>query len=109
VQSNRHQVRAVRRREVITDGARRLEVNRLGRNPHTDESLFAWLPAERILLQGDLFYYEEGDSFPPSGRATMNRFFARWLRDHRFKPKAVYGVHYPGAAGPEALERAIRN
>jgi hypothetical protein len=38
----------------------------------------------------------------------MNRFFARWLDAHGLAPKAIYGVHYAGAAGPEALARAAR-
>ena len=99
-------VEAVPDRRVIGDGRRRLEVLRVGENPHTSENLFAWLPNERVLLEGDLFYYEEGAPFPPSGRETMNRFFARWLEAHGLAPRAVYGVHYPGAAGPQALAKA---
>jgi glyoxylase-like metal-dependent hydrolase (beta-lactamase superfamily II) len=101
-------IEAVPSRRLITDGVRRLEVINVGENPHTAENLFAWLPDERILLQGDLFYYEEGAPFPPSGRSTMNRFFANWLSSHGFSPRAIYGVHDSGAAGPEALARARR-
>ncbi|MGH9369031.1 MAG: MBL fold metallo-hydrolase, partial [Thermoanaerobaculia bacterium] len=99
-------VEAVSGRRVVTDGNRRLEVINVGENPHTTESLIAWLPEERLLLQGDLFYYAEGEPFPPAGRETMNRFFARWLSARGIAPRAVYGVHYPGAAPPEALARA---
>jgi len=102
-------VEAVPERRVLEGGGRRLEVVNVGDNPHTSESLFAWLPAERVILEGDLFYYAEGEPFPPSGRETMNRFFARWLAAHGLAPKAIYGVHYQGAAGPEALERAGRS
>jgi glyoxylase-like metal-dependent hydrolase (beta-lactamase superfamily II) len=101
-------VEAVPDRRVIGDGRRRLEVWNVGENPHTSENLFAWLPDERLLLEGDLFYYEEAAPFPPSGRETMNRFFARWLQTHGLAPRAVYGVHYAGAAGAEALARAAR-
>ena len=101
-------VEAVADRRVIGDGRRELEVLSVGENPHTSDNLFAWLPRERVLIQGDLFYYEEGAPFPPSGRETMNRFFARWLETHGLAPRAVYGVHYAGAAGPEALSRAAR-
>jgi hypothetical protein len=59
-----------------------------------------WLPRERILFQGDLFYYSAGDTFPPSGRGTMNQFFARWLRSHGITPDAIYGVH---TAPPQGL------
>ncbi|MEO8452653.1 MAG: MBL fold metallo-hydrolase [Gemmatimonadota bacterium] len=99
-------VEGVARRRVITDGERVLEVWNVGRNPHTAENLFVWLPSERIAFQGDLFYYEVGGPFPPSGRGRMNRFFAGWPARHRMEPKAVYGVHSNGAAGREALRRA---
>ena len=62
-----------------------------------------WLPADRIVLQGDLFYYEEGGPFPPAGRYTMNHFFASWLVAHQLAPKAIYGVHASGAAGARRL------
>ena len=79
-----------------------------GRNPHTEANVVVWLPRERILFQGDLFYFEDGAPFRPSGRATMNRFFSKWLLEHGIAPKAIYGVHYAGAAGTEALALASR-
>lgn len=60
------------------------------------------------LLQGDLFYYAEGSAFPPSGRETMNRFFAGFLRDKGLAPLAIYGVHNDGAVPPELLVDAVR-
>ena len=96
------------RGRTIEDGSRRLEVIQVGANPHTDENLVVWLPRERLLFQGDLFYYAEGSAFPPAGRERMNRFFARWLSDRGMQPLAIHGVHNEGAAGPEALSRARR-
>jgi glyoxylase-like metal-dependent hydrolase (beta-lactamase superfamily II) len=96
-------VEAVPDRRTITDGRRRIEVINVGENPHTGENLFVWLPEERLVFQGDLFYFEEGEPFPPSGRERMNHFFAGWLAAHGLSPKAVYGVHGQGAAPPEAL------
>jgi glyoxylase-like metal-dependent hydrolase (beta-lactamase superfamily II) len=100
-------VETVADRRVITDGSRKLEIWNVGKNPHTDDNLFAWLPEERIVFEGDLFYYEEGGTFPPSGRGRMNGFFARWLRDHGMEPRAVYGVHNDGAAPPERLQQSL--
>jgi glyoxylase-like metal-dependent hydrolase (beta-lactamase superfamily II) len=97
-------IETVADRRIITDGRRRLEILNTGKNPHTDENLFIWLPAEGILFQGDLFYYAEGEPFPPPGRETMNRFFARLLRERGIEPRAVYGVHNHGAAGANRLE-----
>ncbi len=87
----------------IADSTRRVEVIRVGNSPHTTDGLVVWLPAERILFQGDLFYFEPNGPFPPRGRAIMNGFFARWLEQRRIEPAAIYGVHSLGAAGPSAL------
>lgn len=99
-------VEAVPDRRRIGDGRGSLEILAVGPNPHTAEGLALWLPDERLMFEGDLFYYEEGAPFPPAGRALMNRFFAGWLAGRNLRPRAVYGVHYAGAAGPEALARA---
>jgi glyoxylase-like metal-dependent hydrolase (beta-lactamase superfamily II) len=101
-------VEAVPDRRVLGGGARRIEIVNAGANPHTAENLFVWLPEERLLFQGDLFYYEEGAPFPPAGREIMDRFLAAFLRAHGLSPKAIYGVHYAGAAPPEALEISER-
>jgi glyoxylase-like metal-dependent hydrolase (beta-lactamase superfamily II) len=93
---------------TLSDGSRSLEIRNAGRNPHTDANLFVWLPAERVLFQGDLFYYSEGDEFPPSGRERMNRFFAGFLRDKGIEPEAIYGVHNYGAAPRERLLDSLR-
>ena len=99
-------VEAVSGRRVIDDGVRRIEVLSTGENPHSDDNLLVWLPSERILFQGDLFYFDAGSPFPPSGRETMNRFFAKWLTDRGIQPRLIYGVHNGGAAGSEALARS---
>ena len=99
-------VEAVTDRRTITDGDRRLEIVNVGRNPHTDDNLMSWLPAEGILFQGDLFYYSDPADFPPLGRVVMNRFFARWLAKARIAPRAIYGVHNSLVAGPEHLAAA---
>ena len=96
-------IETVSGRREITDGERTLEIWNVGRNPHTDENLFVWLPKERIAFQGDLFYYQAGGEFPPSGREHMNRFFTRWLDRHGLKPRAIYGVHNSEPAGPNQL------
>jgi glyoxylase-like metal-dependent hydrolase (beta-lactamase superfamily II) len=99
-------IETVAARRVIADSARRIEVFNVGDNPHTTQSLMVWLPAERIVFQGDLFYFEPDGPFPPSGRETMNRFFARWLARQGIEPAAIYGVHNAGAAGPDAIRHA---
>jgi glyoxylase-like metal-dependent hydrolase (beta-lactamase superfamily II) len=99
-------VLGVHDRWVIADSVQRLVVISVGANPHTAENIVVWLPQPRIIYQGDLFYFSAGDIFPPSGRATMNRFFAGWLERHQLSPAAVYGTHNSLVAGPAALARA---
>ena len=94
-------IEVVTAKRSIGDGSHTLEVIPLGHNPHTDEALFAWFPQARVVFQGDLFYFDDGAPFPPAGRETMNRYFARWLRDHGHTPRAIFGVHGHGAAGEE--------
>jgi glyoxylase-like metal-dependent hydrolase (beta-lactamase superfamily II) len=105
---SRARIEVISDRRIITDGTRSLEVLNVGDNPHTTGNLAVWLPRERIIFQGDLYYYNAGMPFPPSGRDAMNRFFSRWLRDRGIAPVAVYGVHSSGAAGPEALAISAR-
>ena len=95
-------------RRTISDGTRSLDILNVGTNPHTAENLAVWLPRERIVFQGDLYYYSAGGPFPPSGRAAMNQFFARWLRNRGLTPMAIYGVHNNGPAAREALDLSAR-
>jgi glyoxylase-like metal-dependent hydrolase (beta-lactamase superfamily II) len=42
-------------RKVLTDGARTIELHLIAGTPHTDGSIMAYLPAERLLIEGDIF------------------------------------------------------
>lgn len=87
-------------RRTLARVALALQLALAGTVGHADE-------ARGIVFQGDLFYYDASGPFPPSGRGTMNGFFARWLGEHGLKPRAVYGVH-SDPAGPELLALAAR-
>lgn len=102
---SRSTVELVADRRVINDGVRDIEIINVGENPHSLGNLLVWLPRERILFQGDLFYFDEGAAFPPAGRDVMNRFFAQWLHNRGIMPRMIYGVHNYGAAGADALAR----
>jgi glyoxylase-like metal-dependent hydrolase (beta-lactamase superfamily II) len=93
----RPRIEVVRDRRVITGRVRSVEVRAVGANPHSDANLVLWLPASRVLMQGDLFYHFQGEP-PPPDRDTMNRFFSRWLRGERIEPERIYGVHNSGYA-----------
>jgi hypothetical protein len=45
----------VQDKAVLTDGARVVEVHRIQRGPHSDTFLMAYLPAEKLLIEGDAY------------------------------------------------------
>ncbi|MEW5915398.1 MAG: MBL fold metallo-hydrolase, partial [Gemmatimonadota bacterium] len=100
-------IEVVRGERTVRDSTRRVVIYDVGVNPHTAHNLFVWLPRERIGFQGDLFYYDQGDADIPADRTTISVFFAKWLRAKGISPRAVYGVHSDGAAGPAILERVV--
>jgi glyoxylase-like metal-dependent hydrolase (beta-lactamase superfamily II) len=103
----RQNIEVVRGERTVRDSTRRVVIYDVGANPHTAHNLFVWLPRERIGFQGDLFYYDQGDADIPADRAPISVFFAKWLHAKGLSPRAVYGVHNDGAAGPAILERAF--
>lgn len=88
-------------KRAISDGRRTVEIMNVGPNPHTDEMLIVYLPEEKILFQGDLFYYVKGRSFPLLGRTGITRFFAKWLAERNIWPDRIYGFHGLGFATSE--------
>jgi glyoxylase-like metal-dependent hydrolase (beta-lactamase superfamily II) len=94
------------KKRIITDGVRAVELINIGANPHTQESLVVYIPAEKILFQGDLFYFDLGAPFPPKNRRAIMSFFAGWLRDNRLAPERIYNVHGHGFATMDHVKRA---
>ena len=87
-------------KRVITDGERTVELFNLGQSPHANENVVAYLPKERIIFQGDLFYFAGFDQFPaidPS-RDRVMKFFGRWLLKNKLHPERIYGFHDRGFA-----------
>jgi glyoxylase-like metal-dependent hydrolase (beta-lactamase superfamily II) len=52
---------------VLTDGVRTIELHRIANSPHHDGFAMVYLPAEKILIEGDA--YTPGAASPPSGPA----------------------------------------
>lgn len=94
-------------RRVVTDGERTVELIDVGPNPHTEESVVVLLPRERILYQGDLFYFDGEASFPPRSRMTVMPHFARWLVRRGLAPERIYGAHDRGFATMEHVRRVL--
>lgn len=81
------------RKRTITDGEMSLELINVGRNPHTEENIVAYLPKEKFLFQGDLFYFNGDSTFPAKDRMTVMPFFADWLKKNDLAPERIYGFH----------------
>lgn len=94
-------------KRVVTDGVQTVELIDVGRNPHTDEMLVAYLPASGILFQGDLFYFYGENMLPEQGRIGIMRHFGEWLRKNDIEPTRIYGVHGTGYATMEHVRRIL--
>ena len=49
-------------KRVVTDGEQTVELIDVGPNPHAREMLIAYLPKQRVLFQGDLFFLPNNDA-----------------------------------------------
>lgn len=79
-------------KRVLTDGTRTLELIDIGPNPHAKEMVIAWLPRERIVFQGDLFFVPANDApFGPPQESTVA--FAGKLEELGLDAGHVASVH----------------
>lgn len=81
------------KKRVISDGERTVELIDVGANPHTEENIVVYLPHEKYLYQGDLFYFGGEATFPIRDRLTVMPFFANWLMKNNLAPERIYGFH----------------
>jgi glyoxylase-like metal-dependent hydrolase (beta-lactamase superfamily II) len=79
-------------KRVISDGTRTLELHDIGPNPHAKEMVIAWLPKERILFQGDLFF-EPFDPGPLGITQKPTLDLAEKLKTLNITPERIAAVH----------------
>jgi glyoxylase-like metal-dependent hydrolase (beta-lactamase superfamily II) len=96
------------KKRVFTDGTQTLELHDIGPNPHAREMLVAYLPKQRILFQGDLFF-SPFDGQPVGFAQESTQEFAARIRALGLAVDKLAGVH--GKVGTmseldEALELA---
>jgi glyoxylase-like metal-dependent hydrolase (beta-lactamase superfamily II) len=87
-------------RRVLTDGEQTLELIDVGPNPHAKEMLIAWLPKQRIVFQGDLFFLPNNDA-PLGPPQTSTLDFAKKLKEEGLAPQRIASVHGRTATGEE--------
>ena len=79
-------------KRVITDGQQTLELIDIGPNPHAREMVIAYLPQQRIVFQGDLFFVPNNDApFGPPQATTQA--FAQKLKEKGLKVDKIASVH----------------
>ncbi len=79
-------------RRTFTDGTRTVELIDIGPNPHAREMVVAYLPKERVVFQGDLFFIPNNDApFGPPQASTLA--FAKWLRERGIAVDRIASVH----------------
>jgi glyoxylase-like metal-dependent hydrolase (beta-lactamase superfamily II) len=100
-------IETVARRRVISDGEREVVILNGGRTPHTDEALIVYFPRERIVYQGDQFYFQGDETFPPRDRLIPMKQFARWLLASKPPVDRIYGTHMIGYATMQHVHRVM--
>lgn len=97
------------RKHVITDGERVVELISTGASPHSTENIVVYLPQEKILFQGDLFYYSGMTAFPAKdpSRDRVMKFFGDWLIKNKIEPARIYGFHDRGFATMKQVRQIL--
>ncbi len=95
-------------RRIVSDGERTVELMNVGANPHTAENIAVYLPQEKYIYQGDLFYFFGNAAFPPKDRLTVMPFFAEWLKKNGLRPVRIYGFHSTTFAAMEHIEQILK-
>ncbi len=79
-------------RRTFTDGTRTIELIDVGPNPHAREMVIAYLPKERIVFQGDLFFLPNNDApLGPPQPTTLS--FAAKLKELGLAVDRIASVH----------------
>ena len=88
----------------LSDGATSVDLIDIGKGPHTDEMLIAYIPALKLVFQGDLLN-RPTDGLPQAGNDTTAHF-AKRLGELGLDVETVAGVHgIPGTR--KDLESAV--
>ena len=81
-----------RGKRVLTAGARTVQLIDVGPNPHARDMVVAYLPKERVLFQGDLFFVPANDAPTGPPQATTVSF-AQKLKDLKLGVDRIASVH----------------
>ena len=88
-----YQLEMVDVKSAITDGERILEVFYVQSNPHSEGMLMAYLPAERILIEADLFTPPPPDAPPPSQPSAAQVALYENVMAYGLDPSTIAPLH----------------
>ena len=79
-------------KRVFSDGRQTVELIDIGPHPHAREMVIAYLPKQKIVFQGDLFFVPNNDApFGPPQASTLA--FAEALRKRGLEVERIASVH----------------
>jgi glyoxylase-like metal-dependent hydrolase (beta-lactamase superfamily II) len=80
------------KKRIFTDGEQVLELHDIGPNPHAKEMIVAWLPKQKLLFQGDLFFVSfDGGPLGFTQKSTLQ--LADKLKQLNINPERIASVH----------------
>jgi glyoxylase-like metal-dependent hydrolase (beta-lactamase superfamily II) len=80
------------KKRVFSDSSQTLELYDIGPNPHAREMLVAYLPKQKLIFQGDMFFSPlDGQAVGFAQEATQH--FAAKIRELGFTVEKLAGVH----------------
>jgi glyoxylase-like metal-dependent hydrolase (beta-lactamase superfamily II) len=86
-------------RRSFSDGQTTVELVDIGRGPHANEMLIAYVPQAKLVFQGDLLNRPADGRIQPGNATTAH--FARRLRELGIDFERIAGVHGPPASREE--------
>jgi glyoxylase-like metal-dependent hydrolase (beta-lactamase superfamily II) len=88
-----YQLEMVDVKSAVTDGSRILEVFYVQSNPHSEGMLMAYLPAERILIEADLFTPGPPGARPPAEPSEAQVALYQNVRAYGLNPSLIAPLH----------------
>ena len=80
-------------KRVFTDGEQVVELYDIGPTSHAKEMLVAYLPKQKLLYQGDLFFAPFDDKIPVGPAQPLTAEFGAWLKKSGLDVERIAAVH----------------
>jgi glyoxylase-like metal-dependent hydrolase (beta-lactamase superfamily II) len=94
-------------RKVMTDKSRTVELHLIEGNPHNDGILMVYLPAEKILIEVDVYTPPAADAKPPAVVSPNTTNFVENVERLKLDVERILPLHGPGVATKADLYRFI--